>query len=93
MAAKRHIEEEEQFQKTDRIISFNALSASIQLKLAAFPEIVVKQDEQQVLLYKLHNVCSETYRPTVCFTLRIFHDLAVSLWINDTQLQQRKLGC
>ena len=49
----------------------------------------MRQDDHQVLLYKLHSV---TYRPNVCFSLRIFHDLSVSIWINDIKLHHSELS-
>ena len=52
----------------------------------------MRQDDHQVLLYKLHQEFSVTYRPNVCFSLRIFHDLSVSIWINDIKLHHSELS-
>ena len=52
----------------------------------------MRQDDHQVLLYKLHQEFSVTYCPSVCFSLRIFHDLSVSIWINDIKLHHSELS-
>ena len=50
----------------------------------------MRQDDHQVL-YKLHQEFSVTYRPSVCFSLRIVHNLSVSKWINDIKLHHIEL--
>ena len=88
---KRQLQKEEVFDRAEEIVSFADLTSSLQLNLTPFTDIVIRQDEQQVLLYKLHQVFSMTHRPSVCFSLRIFHDLSVSLWINGTKLKDSDL--
>ena len=51
----------------------------------------MRQDDLQVL-YKLHQEFSLSNRSSVCFSLRTFHDLSVSIWINDIKLHHSELS-
>ena len=92
LVAKRQLQKEEEFHRADTILSFAVLTSLIRLRLTTFTDIVITQDEQQVLLYKLNQEFSVTDCPSVCFSLRIFHDLLVSIWINGIKLKQSELA-
>ena len=90
--AQREHNKQEEFKNADRITSYHQLTNSISTTVTTTdPDIIVKQYTNHVLLYKLVNASNMLCQPSVCFTLRISEDLSVTVWLNDTKLEQSEL--
>ena len=82
--AHREHNKQEEFINADKITSYQQLTNYI-------PDIIVKQYTNHVLLYTLVNASNMLCQPSVYFALRISEDLSVTLWLNDTKLEQSEL--
>ena len=69
----------------DSIKSYNDLAADIRERVTEFPGILVQNHESHIVLFKFHNDGGIDCNPVVCFCLRIFKNMHVSLWVNGLE--------
>ena len=90
--AHREHNKQEEFINADKITSYQQLTNSISTTVTTpNPDIIVKQYTNHVLLYTLVNASNMLCQPSVYFALRISEDLSVTVWLNDTKLEQSEL--
>ena len=59
--------------------------------MTEFPGILVQNHESHINLFKFHNDGGIDYNPVVCFCLRIFKNMHVSLWVNGLEILSQEL--
>ena len=58
---------------------------------SSFPSLFVHQSENHVLLYKLNHSDDTSRSVSVSLTIRIYKNMSLSVWINNTKLLQKAL--
>ena len=53
--------------------------------------ILVQNHESHIVLFKLYNDGGIDCNPVVCFSLRIFNNMHVSLWVNELEMLSQEL--
>ena len=59
--------------------------------MTEFPGILVQNHESHIVLFKFHNDGGIDCNPVVCFCLRIFKNMHVSLWVNGLEILSQEL--
>ena len=85
-------QDQQEWLKCDKIDSYERVSSDVKVHIqSSFPSVFVHQSEDHVLLYKL-NHSDDTYRSvSVSLTIRIYKNMTLSVWINNTKLLQSTL--
>ena len=78
--------------KCDKIDSYEQFSSDVKVHLqSSFPSVFVHQSEDHVLLYKLNHSDDTSRSVSVSLTIRIYKNMTLSVWINNTKLLQSTL--
>ena len=70
---------------------YNNLAADIRERVTEFPGILVQNHESHIILFKFHDDGGIDCNPVVCFCLRIFKNMHVSLWVNGLEILSQEL--
>ena len=97
--SKRHINvkqrkeaEQQEWLKCDKIDSYERFSSDVKVHIqSSFPSVFVHQSEDHVLLYKLNHSDDTSRSVSVSLTIRIYKNMTLSVWINNTKLLQSTL--
>ena len=81
--------EQQEWPKCDKIDSYKQFSSDVNVHLQwSFPSVFVHQSENNVLLYKLNHSDDTSRSVSVSLTIRIYKNMILSVWINNTKLLQ-----
>ena len=73
------------------IKSYNDLAADRRERVTEFPGILVQKHKSHIVLFIFHNDGGIDCNPVVCFCLRIFKNMHVSLWTNRLEILSQEL--